>query len=529
MTLIALLIFVVVLIVIGLAVTRYDEEVRALLGRMERIRADNRGFESSFGSAGTTTKDSPGGPGAPESEPREGEIPTKASETEDLDLKAETDTDVLGRAMINAVFDDEDARAQEIRTRIHEVASDPVDAAIADAWFDAVTFERDGDPNVLARLRERAKDSRITATVESLVGLVLANVQRSSEAAEAYNRAFETAANPGARADALASRSQLLTKTGQAEKGRNELKSALADESDAASRSTLWKALAKTYQADERYFEEALALQEARKHEPSDADLCFEIGWALSQTKRKDLRPLAIHFYRLAIYLDPKRGYALNNLGWEYGKAGLPVEAVNNYEKAADLGNSLAMANLAGIKLRAGFADEAEQLLKRGQEQDDIDDNVARTTANAAQARSEQHEKAEALDKEGRLLAEFCSQLTAAESAQPLASLSQNAWWKDGTAVSVVFSNGVLECYWSADEKKRKIEAKLQGRGGVGNRFEMGSWYSIMAGEDQETSWEKKESVLLIVSEDLQEIRLAILNSEGADFGTIKLDAIPDN
>jgi tetratricopeptide (TPR) repeat protein len=512
---IAILVFLALLILF--VSIRYDEEIRALFGRLERFRADKKGIESTFSPAGTRDESaSPGRGAGPAPVKESSELPNAQSVEEDLNLQPETDRESLRAEMLRAVFAKEDGKAKQALSRLTETSSDPVETEEYHALFDAAVFDRDGDPEILKRLRERAKDPRLTAHVENLTGLVLENVKRPTEAAEAYKAAYEAAEKPALRASTLAARARLLADGGQAEKAERELKGALADMEDPDARSKIWRALAKTYDARRQYFKKALALQEARQHEPNDADLCFEIAWALSQSEREDVRPLAIFFYRLAVYLEPKHQWALNNLGWEFSKANLRVEAARYYKKAAALGNTLAMANLAGMKQWAGFVDEAEELLKKAQEQEDVHDNVAGVMVDVSRKRTEQSAKAKELDELGGRLAEFCSELTQGESDDVPTSIPDVWKWDGEESVAVDVREGKLELLWTEGNDRLKVEADLTGRSGNGTFYRMGHRFSILQDEREETGWEKQKSVLVLVDDHGRGIRVAFLSEDQA-------------
>jgi tetratricopeptide (TPR) repeat protein len=279
---IAILIFILVVVVF--VCLRYDTEVRALFGRLERFRADRRGIESTFTPAPAQAATAAGGSAAPEPEEPESGLEVDGSDTESgdgVDLEAETSTDSVHRRMVVAALAGDVDLAQQARRRFHEISEDEVEVARADALLDALNFNKSGKPEDFKSLRARADDERITAFVERLTGMVLENLKRSSEAADAYARAAASATTPSVRAEMIAKRAKMLGNLRQAEKAEGEVKNALRDESDPEARATLWRALASTYAARGIRLDQAIALQEARAYEPNDSDLCFQIAWAL--------------------------------------------------------------------------------------------------------------------------------------------------------------------------------------------------------------------------------------------------------
>jgi len=499
---------------------RYDEEVRALFARLERFRADRRGIESTFGPPREQTPSTGGQGAAPDLEKMQTDLEKAASEaevTDAIDLQTEDDLEVVHREMCMALIRGKGERAREARGRFHELSEDEVESAKTDALFDALTFDESGNPEDFKKLRDRVADSRITGYVERLTGMVLENVKRPAEAAEAYARAAQAGIKSEFRAEMVAKRGQMLIEMRKADTAEQEIKVALRAESDPGARAKLWKALADTYAAQNRHLDQAIALQEARQHEPNDSDLCFQIAWALGNSDRNDVRPLAIHFYRVAIYLDSKNEYAQNNLGWEYSKAGLPIHAAAQYGRAVELNNTLGMANLAGIQAKAGLVSEAEAVLKKAQKQDDPHENVTSTLADIGRARAEQAEKVKELAKGGADLAEFCSKVARAELQDVPDGLPTQWRWGAGIVTTMDISGEKLTFEWKENKKKLKLEADLRGRSGRGNQYAMSTRFSYAAGEEVESGWEKDKAVLFVVEED-GKISVALLGEDGPEF-----------
>jgi len=521
---IATLVFILSLVVF--VSLRYHTEVRGLFGRLEKFRADRRGIESTFSPALEPSKDGAGAPAAPsEKAGSELERPEPPDTDEHVDLQMETDLDVIHREMVAAAFRPEVDRAEQARDRFREVATDPVEADRADALFDALAFDQAGDKKYFDSLRDRVGNSQITAYVEYLTGIVLENVKQHAEAADAYRRALEVAVKPEFRATLVSYRAKMLAEIHQADLAEQEVKAALREEADPAAKADLWKALAGTYEARERYFDQAFALQEARAHEPKDSGLCFSIAWALSQSERTDVRGLAIHFYRLAVYLDPKNEYALNNLGWEFSKAELPIMAAEYYKRAAELDNTLAMANLAWVKLNAGLADEAEEILKRAQKQEGVNEKVAGVQADLARAQSEQTGKATSLERSGTRLAEFGSKVVRAELYDRPGDLPGKWRWVSGGSVDFSLDQEKLTLEWEIGKKKYKIEADFRGRSAGGKYYEMGySLYASLKGEQDEAGWEEQKTALLVLDGDEAGIEVALFSEDGAEFRQLRPD-----
>lgn len=85
---------------------------------------------------------------------------------------------------------------------------------------------------------------------------------------------------------------------------------------------------------------------------------------------------VTISNYIKLIRIDSDNSMALNNLGVRAQKEGLKIKAIENYKKASDYNNTLAMANQGYALLGAGFSDEAENIANKALELDNPHKNV---------------------------------------------------------------------------------------------------------------------------------------------------------
>ena len=92
---------------------------------------------------------------------------------------------------------------------------------------------------------------------------------------------------------------------------------------------------------------------------PSDDEIRFSLAYKYSLVNRDGLA--AYHYSR--IHTTNRSANAWNNLGVAFQALKLPIKAVNAYRKSIDLGETLAMANLAIRFLKAGFLHEAGEML----------------------------------------------------------------------------------------------------------------------------------------------------------------------
>ncbi|MBH3126136.1 tetratricopeptide repeat protein [Serratia marcescens] len=125
---------------------------------------------------------------------------------------------------------------------------------------------------------------------------------------------------------------------------------------------TLYKTLSEIELKLDNKRASALCLDKALEYSPNDKDIMFKSAYEASNV---DLKPIEISNYDTLLNLDEKQDHVLNNFGVSALNEGLNTIAVNYYEKAADLGNTLSMANLGSKLLTAGFSGQANILSQK--------------------------------------------------------------------------------------------------------------------------------------------------------------------
>jgi hypothetical protein len=84
----------------------------------------------------------------------------------------------------------------------------------------------------------------------------------------------------------------------------------------------------------------------------------------------------SLFYYSRLLELDGNHIDGLNNLGVTYERLKMNINSVNYYRKSVELGNTLAMANLANRYLKAGFDENAKSILDTALTKTDPDKNV---------------------------------------------------------------------------------------------------------------------------------------------------------
>jgi tetratricopeptide (TPR) repeat protein len=111
--------------------------------------------------------------------------------------------------------------------------------------------------------------------------------------------------------------------------------------------------------------------------DPSDANARFSLAYKHSELGNNDLA--LFHYTRIS--LEARTPIAWNNLGAAFGNAGLHANAITAFRRAEQMGETLAMSNIASKLMAAGFLPEAEKLCEEALTKDNYNTNVVTTLA----------------------------------------------------------------------------------------------------------------------------------------------------
>lgn len=136
---------------------------------------------------------------------------------------------------------------------------------------------------------------------------------------------------------------------------------------------------------------------------PDDVDSRFSLAYEYSQANQNDL---SLYYY-LKIPYDRRQSMAWNNLGVQFDFAGLPSKSVEAYRKSEDLGETLAMSNLAEKLLKAGFVSEARDICDRATKMADYHQKIGRTIAKIKSIPGEEQKQETSILDLSRPLSEF--------------------------------------------------------------------------------------------------------------------------
>ena len=105
---------------------------------------------------------------------------------------------------------------------------------------------------------------------------------------------------------------------------------------------------------------------------PDDSETRFSLAHQYSEA---DQEGLSLFHYLKIPYQEREVG-AWNNLGVQFDQCNLPGKSVDAYRKAEELGETLAMSNLAQKFISSGFLREADEICNRAMKIKDFHQNV---------------------------------------------------------------------------------------------------------------------------------------------------------
>lgn len=191
----------------------------------------------------------------------------------------------------------------------------------------------------------------------------------------------------------------------------------------------------------------ALLQERAAALDDWDPDAIFRLAYSESNT---NLMRLSIANYAALLATNTESHWAANNLAVISGNLDLPTVSISLYSKAAQNGNSLALANIGYAYLDAGFVDDAEKVVQKALELDDVHENIHRLQADIKIRCQAQQEKWQDKVKSARSLQAFVRRCIAARSQNVnLQRLLAGGWLlPTGEEVKVELDGSEIKFEW---------------------------------------------------------------------------------
>lgn len=193
------------------------------------------------------------------------------------------------------------------------------------------------------------------------------------------------------------------------------------------------------------------------QHIPDDVDSRFSLAYGYSQAALEDIALL--HYLR--IHQRDRNGATWNNLGVQLEHFNLEASAVDAYHKAEELGETLAMSNLAYKFIKLGFLHEASEICNKALLLENCDKRVNQAITRVKELPDEESKKQEDVTKNALALSEFFIEFGRALT-QPQYPHHDGLWRSPECELQISISN---EKFVAVGEYERKNAAGLLANG----------------------------------------------------------------
>jgi tetratricopeptide (TPR) repeat protein len=261
-----------------------------------------------------------------------------------------------------------------------------------------------GKGGVLSKLEELSKLYSENDEVQRYLGMAYENYQEYDKAAEPLKRAAELALGQRQKLADLGKAALCLLRSGRKVDAQlivDEMKqlASMTDKGNEILVSTL-REIADLDADSDVYFGLTEHMLELK---PDDITARFQIALRYSQEKQQELSL----FHYLRIPERQRAGGAWNNLGVQYENLGLNSKSIKAYRRAEQLGETLAMSNLAQSLTSTGFLEEATEICNRAVQMENYHRNVGSTIARIKELPEEEENKEKELVKKALSYSEF--------------------------------------------------------------------------------------------------------------------------
>ncbi len=365
--------------------------------------------------------------------------------------------------MYLAIVVAEDAeRGKALMERLRAIETSDTERKLDEARYLTLRQRVFNDDDAGAALKQLADDPRVRPQVLNMIGLNLTHSGEPSAAVALFKEAIAGTKDADNRAQYLINQAEALVSAGDLDAATDLLEDELAREPSKNS-AKLWEALAEAYDAKSEPEARALALQQVLKEHPSDTRLRFNVAYVASNADDDSLSPFVLHHYEHVVSQAPDYQWALNNMGVQYRRLEMPLQAVRQYEAACQQKNTLAMANLASHYMQGGFGAEAEGILKEALKEEKPHANVGAGLAELARLQEKEGQRRDALLKSGQQQADFLSRYGEARVRADTAAFAGNWVSENGVQLAVQIGDGKLTATWLLNEKKFRALGPVHG------------------------------------------------------------------
>lgn len=383
--------------------------------------------------------------------------------------------------LIEAMRERDLMKLEEAYQHLSDAEDDDLSKLKLEALYQHARY-RCGDRKAAGILQELTKNEHVRHKAYWYLALIYEMIGDFSKAAEAFDKAAKTTDDPSDRGYNISRSAGCLFKAGQLDKAFNRIGEGLSNESEPAAITRLYVGLAELYDLANEKNMKALALEKALEFESNNVSYIFDAAYSFSD---QGFEELSLLHYDTLLRFDPTNAHSLNNIGVQYQQLDMPIKAVSSYNKSAELGNTLAMANLARKLISEGFIDEAKAKIEKAKAQDKMHPNVGEAISRIEASAKEEDEKEQRSLKVARehqdYLSSFCEVYFVSHEQPPAFEGDWKNWY--GHVLPLRQDNKDLLATWEEGGVRCKLEGKVKNRGA---RIKFYRWgHNILLGMQQ--------------------------------------------
>ncbi len=387
------------------------------------------------------------------------------------------------RDLINiAIAQGQLAEGERLFRELEAELADETERIELEASYYFMRFAWGGDPDALPRLEAILQElptegSDVRPLVLRLLGQAYERFGNPDSALSMFEQAVSTPPNEREETLALTGLARVLSTLGRSEEAIARLSDALGRLGDRDLQRQLYAALGDLLKAQGQPELQAFVLDKLVELRPRDSSRLFSAAYAYSQVGLQDLA--LVHYLDL-LSVDGDNATALNNVGVAYENLTLPIHSIQRYRQSADLGETLAMANIAKRLIAAGFADDARQVLKTAAEADEVHPNVGSHIAWLANQETQEAEREEQLIDDAKKKRRFVRAFASArfEGARSAGSLAGTWLFPDLTEIEIGEKDDGFVGIWMKGNKKMRLSGRIVNRSMTWTRavWEVKNW-----------------------------------------------------
>lgn len=312
-----------------------------------------------------------------------------------------------------------------------------------------------GDTSALAELYNLAEQSEVS-NAHFWIAQCYEYSDDFEKAAKEYEMSLQGTKTEKERASVTVSIAECLFKAEKQQKAYARVMQEIGEVTDREARYTLYKGLASLYELAKKPDLRALALEKALEITPNDTQSLFDVAYSYGQ---EELDTLALLHYKTLLDFEPDRTAALNNIGVKYEQLQMPMYAVESYRKAAELGNTLAAANLAYQFMDAGFAEEASKTLDEAKQKPKLHPRVGSAITALSEKKEKEWETKKAFLNAAREQQRFLRSFGEAYFIEkPDCPSFDDIWlFSDGIETTITQTNHIIGAEWDSYPEKHTL------------------------------------------------------------------------